>query len=126
MVLTDDNVAFQQLPVALGKQCLPRDYNSLKTHALASVSSCNWATCTVTKCSLIYFRRLVLRWTERNEVNGTGNSGGLIAKLYHSMSGNWPCHSGSAVTVLDMDYTSTMLLSSALGMSSLKYGCISV
>ena len=47
MVLTDDNVAFQQLPVALGKQCLPRDYNSLKTHALASVSSYNWATCTV-------------------------------------------------------------------------------
>ena len=44
-------------------------------------------------------------------MNGTGNSGGLIAKLYHSMSGNWPCHSGSAVTVLDMGYTSTMLLS---------------
>ena len=105
-------VAFQQLPVALGKQCLPRIINKPKTHALASVSSCNWATCTVTKCSLIYFRRLVLGWTERNEVNGTGNSGGLIAKLYHSMSGNWPCHSGSAVTVLDMGYTSTMLLSS--------------
>ena len=48
--------------------------------------------------------------TEKDEVNGTGNSGGLIAKLYHSMSGNWPCHSGSAVTVLDMGYTSTMLL----------------
>ena len=47
-------------------------------------------------------------------MNGTGNSGGLAAKLYHSMSGNWPCHSGSAVTVLDMDYTSTMLLSSSL------------
>ena len=42
------------------------------------------------QCSLIYFRRLVLVGTEKDEVNGTGNSGGLIAKLYHSMSGNWP------------------------------------
>ena len=70
-------VAFQQLPVALGKQCLPRVYNKPKTRALASVSSCNWATCTVTECSLIYFRRLVPGWTERDEVNGTGNSDGL-------------------------------------------------
>ena len=29
------------------------------------------------------------------------------------MSGNWPCHSDNAVTVLDMGYTSTVLLSSA-------------
>ena len=29
------------------------------------------------------------------------------------MSGNWPCYSDSAVTVLDMGYTSTVLLSSA-------------
>ena len=70
-------VAFQQLPVALGKQCLPRVYDKPKTRALASVSSCNWATCAVTKCSLIYFRRLALGWTEKDEVNGTGNSGGL-------------------------------------------------
>ena len=42
-------VAFQQLPVALGKQCLPRVNNKPKTHALANVSSCNWATCTVTE-----------------------------------------------------------------------------
>ena len=59
--------------------------------------------------------------TEKDEVNGTGNSGGLIAKLYHSMSGNWPCHSDSAVTVLDKGYTSTVLLSSSpYGYSSEK------
>ena len=67
--------------------------------------------------SLIYFRRLVPRWRM-----GRGEWYWLIAVvlnryLYHSMSGNWPRHSDSAVTVLDMGYTSTMLLISVPGIS---------
>ncbi len=49
------------------------------------------------------------------------NSGGLSRYLYHSMSGNWPCHNDSVETVLDKGYTSTALLSSVTcGFSSEK------
>ena len=69
-------VAFQQLPVALASNAY-LGLSISRKHMLWQVLVLVTGPLAQLQSSLIYFRRLVPGWTGRDEVNGTGTSGGL-------------------------------------------------